>query len=486
MKREELTGMLRDWRVLLLLLLVILSIAAIGPRPGPEGIETSLQLGLDLEGGSWLQLEYRAVVVGFRTDRPMDAFLGEIDDAIDAEVLLVQENQLEIRGLYPKEELEELFAAHGGTLLSYEQGVSRETAEKVKLILEEKLNTLGTRDARVNTLTSLTGISRYIRVELAGVDMASAQEIVGRQGKFEIRIVTSGNQTEHVLYGDTITHVGTPSKDPESGKWGVSFSLNDRGAAAFREAAIRYGAVDIPDAHPLTMILDGKEVFSAPLRSDLADRLRTEPIRQLFATTGTGDAGMRDAMALEIHLRAGALPVDVSLAGSGQVSALMGEQFKAMCLYAGILALVTVAVVVYFRYREPGIVLPMIAINASEVILLLGIARFMQQLDLASIAGIIAVLGTGIDQLVVITDEVLHEGKVPSPSLYMKRLSRALGIIVVSAATVFIAMLPLAVMDLSTLRGFALVTILGTLIGVLITRPAYGHVIMSILSRKPE
>jgi preprotein translocase subunit SecD len=154
-----------------------------------------------------------------------------------------------------------------------------------------------------------------------------------------------------------------------------------------------------------------------------------------------------------------------------------------MCLLAGLFAVITVGIVIYLRYREPGIVLPMMAINCSEIIILLGIARFIQQLDLASIAGLIAVLGTGIDQLVIITDEILHEGKVPSPTLYLKRLSRALGIIVASAATVIIAMLPLALMDLSTLRGFAIITILGVLVGVLITRPAYGKIIMTILSR---
>jgi preprotein translocase subunit SecD len=93
------------------------------------------------------------------------------------------------------------------------------------------------------------------------------------------------------------------------------------------------------------------------------------------------------------------------------------------------------------------------------------------------------VLGTGIDQLVIITDEVLHEGRVPSKNIYEKRLTRAVGIIMISAATVIIAMLPLALMDLSTLRGFAIITILGVLIGVLITRPAYGKIIMAILSK---
>ncbi len=171
------------------------------------------------------------------------------------------------------------------------------------------------------------------------------------------------------------------------------------------------------------------------------------------------------------------------VAGSGSVSAALGDHFKLMSLLAAIFAIITVGFVVYYRYREPAIVLPMVLTNLAELAILLGIIRFTIQLDLATIAGLIAVLGTSIDQLIIITDEVLHEGRVPSPNLYQKRLTRALGIIIASAATVVVAMLPLVLMDLSTLRGFAIVTILGVLIGVLITRPAYGRIIMAILSR---
>jgi preprotein translocase subunit SecD len=44
-------------------------------------------------------------------------------------------------------------------------------------------------------------------------------------------------------------------------------------------------------------------------------------------------------------------------------------------------------------------------------------------------------------------------------------------------------MLPLALMDLGTLKGFAIVTMLGVIIGIIVTRPAYGRIIMEILSK---
>ncbi|MCE5339024.1 MAG: preprotein translocase subunit SecD [Methanomicrobiaceae archaeon] len=486
MNREAIINLVKDWRVALLLVLVIGSLAGIYLTPPDlqKGLEGNLQFGLDLQGGSWLQMEFQSVIVAYSTDKPVGDLVDNLQKSLEADVIQIDQNHLEIRKSVSRADLEPLFAASGAKIVGYQEGVSPFTADEVKRILNDKVNALGMQDARINLLTP-TGSEypQYVRIELAGVDMETAQEIVGKQGMFEIRIQTTGNETEHVLFGDQITSVGVPQRDPEYQTWGVGFALTEAGAQAFREAALKQGAVDNPGAHHLVMLLDNKTVYSAPLAGDLAAQLRSAPVRSLSATTGTGDAGLDDAMTLEIHLRAGALPVKVDVVGSGSVPAALGEHFKTTVVLAGLLALLTVGVVVYYRYREPLIVLPMLAINLAEIIILLGIARFIQQLDLAAIAGLIAVVGTGIDQLVIITDEVLHEGRVPSQNLYMKRYGRALGIIAVSAATVFIAMLPLALMDLSTLRGFAIITMLGVLIGILVTRPAYGKVIMAILSK---
>ncbi|HZD42951.1 MAG TPA: preprotein translocase subunit SecD, partial [Methanomicrobiales archaeon] len=463
---DDVKKILRDWRVMVIIVLCIGSIIVIAPHIQDGKLATDLQWGLDLQGGAWLQLEFNSVIAGFDTDRPVQDFISDLQKKLDAEVTLVDNNKVEIRKLLTEQEISSAITANGGHLVSYQQGVSQNTADDVKRILEDKLNSLGTQDARVNTLTDLSGVTRYVRVELAGVDMSTARDIVGKQGKFEIRIVTENNQTEHVLFGDAITSVGVPEKNPQGGVWGVPFTLSEDGANAFRQAALTYGAVNDPDNHHLVMLLDNKTVYSAPLSTTLADQLRTGTVRSLSASTGAGDEGLSQAQALEIHLRAGALPVEVSVAGSGSVPAALGDHFKAMCLYAGILAVLTVGAVVFYRYRESAIVLPMMAITGSEILILLGIARFIQQLDLAAIAGIIAVMGTGIDQLVVITDEVLHEGRVPSTNLYLKRLTRALSIIVVAASTVVIAMVPLVLMDLSTLKGFAIITIIGVIIGV--------------------
>jgi len=476
----------KDPRVLLVIVLVSIALAAIFvPMDDRGDAMTNIKFGLDLDGGSWIQLEPQAEVVTIGVGADVYDVAAKMGEALDCTVDPIDQYQLEVHKDATEEELRAATAAAGAAFIRYENGVGMKTAETIKRILESKVNNLGTNDVRINTVTKVHGVAQYVRVEMAGVDMQTAQEIIGKQGLFEIRIATSGNETAHVLYGNWVAPPQNPTQNPAgSDNWGVGFALKKDGAKALRQACIQYKATTNPDAHNLIMYLDGVKVYNAPLSNDLAAQIASHEVYDLYAGTGSGEEGLQRAQELEIHLRAGALPVQVKIAGSGSTSAALGDFFKIICLIAGLTALAAVAIMVYLRYRVVEIVLPMIVTNMAEIIILLGIAVFIQQqLDIAAIAALIAVLGTGIDQLVIITDEVVHEGRVPSPTLYLKRLTRALTIIITSAATVIIAMFPLIMMDLSTLKGFAITSILGILIGVLITRPAYGKIVMDIMAK---
>ncbi|HJJ36742.1 MAG TPA: preprotein translocase subunit SecD, partial [Methanocorpusculum sp.] len=466
-------AIIRDWRVIVALVLVVASLCAIFIPFTSNYNGTNLQFGLDLEGGSWIQLEFQADVVTIDDTDNIYTIADTLSKNLDCTVNVISQNQLEVLKKLDKDTLTQAVTAAGGIVKSIGPGVGSTTADTIKRTLESKVNSLGTNDVKVNILTGMDGVSQYVRIEMAGVNMTEAQNIVGKQGLFEIRIQTTGDETTHVLYGDAVQSVQNPSKTP-AGVWGVGFTLTNDGAVAFQKACIDTGATKYPSKHYINMYLDGQEIYSAPLSTDLAASIAKSPVNSLSASTGTGEEGYEKAKELEVHLRAGALPVEVQIAGSGSTSAALGDYFKVICIIAAIAALCAVGVMVYIRYRIPSLVIPMLLTNISEIIILLGIAVFIQQLDLAAIAALIAVLGTGIDQLVIITDEVVHEGVVPGRALYLKRLKRALIIIMTSAATVIIAMFPLIIMDLSTLKGFAIINILGILIGVIITRPAYG------------
>jgi preprotein translocase subunit SecD len=443
-----------------------------------------------------------------------DIITNYLKKSMDADVKIVgvAPVQYEIRTNVTRESLNAILAPVGGKVSAGEntfvEGLTVETVDETKNVLDSKLNRLGLQDIRVRVVDN-----KYILIDLAGMDVATAQDVVGKPGKFEIRIQTDNNQTIHVLYGDAVASVDIPQGD-RSGGWGVPFTLSEEGAAVFQKAAIDAGAVKNPDAHPISMYLDKDEVFSAPLAAELAGSLQKVPVRTLEARVGSGDAGSTKAKELYIHLREGALPVNVAIVGSGQVSAALGKQFKVQMVIAGLIALLAVAAMVFYRYREKRIVLPMVATSFSEVVMMLGIWSlggiwFGWQLDLASLAGIIMVIGTGVDQLVIITDELIRGSEaVPvasdrsikeraaeaaeksgagkavatSSKVYLSRLSRAFTIILGAAATTAVAMLPLLYMGFGALTGFALIIIVGVILGTAIARPAYGRIIGHILA----
>jgi len=72
MSNDTLRKLFGDWRVLLLVVLVVGSIIAIGPHFEDGKFTTNLQYGLDLQEGSWLQMEFQAEVLTVQTDVPID------------------------------------------------------------------------------------------------------------------------------------------------------------------------------------------------------------------------------------------------------------------------------------------------------------------------------------------------------------------------------------------------------------------------------
>ncbi len=563
---DEPKSIFKDIRVIIFIIALLGSIIAIHPSyNSQDGFTTNLNYGLDLEGGSWLQVKLQGALVQVDADTAMvlktlvepligdtititgstSAVAGEGQTQAQAitfttpaavtnaqmdllglgEYTISSQNgstqvklttskekliesylvnslhtevvpmimsdgvEYEIRTAVTEQQIETLMGAVGGSIIKnadgtsrYTEGVRTETRDLTKNILSEKMNSLGLKDIPVRTAGD-----NYILIDFAGIDLATAREIAEKPGKFEIRIQTTGNETQHILYGEDIESVGIVAYDQESGMWSTPFTLTENGALALQKAAIDAGATKNPMEHNLIMLLDGNEVYSAPLSNSAAQQLEKGPIYSWQSSTGTGDEGKAQANQLQIHLRAGALPVNVEIIGAGHVDAALGAQFKKQSVIAGIIALFAVALVVYRKYHQKEILIPMVGTSFSEAIMILGFAALIGwQLDLASIAGIIAAIGTGIDHLVIITDEVLYEGKLPPSKVYLSRITKAFSIILAAAATAVVAMGPLVVMGFGTLKGFAITTIIGVFIGVVIARPVYGKMIYEVLKDKSE
>jgi len=532
----------------MLLAVVAISVFLIGPSYGPNGFDTNLRYGLELQGGVWMQLQVNGVTltgdvdeqsllqdrsseilgkdvsVEQRGQRYFLSFEGPSNESVQklrsigeasladggvelnvsesalvseylserfgAEVRAIAAPQrsmgasqgfsYEVRDFVEEENASRAFAEAGGELTDYERGVSDKTLESTSDVIERKVNSLGLRDISVRTAGN-----RYVLVDMAGnITLDRAQDIVSQPGKFEIRVETEKgggiNESVHGVWGDEIVGVDFPNQD-RGGTWGVPFTLSETGGQNLRQAVLEAGATEEDSQKNLIMVLDGEVVYSAPLAPDLKEDFENGNVRSIRANTGGDDDGKEAASNLEIHLKAGALPVDVEVLSSGEVSPALGESFKLMALLAGLLAMLAVTIVTFLWYREPVLTVSILLVAFSEVLALLGISAVLQDLTLPALAGIIITVGTGIDHLIVISDEVLEKGKVPTSRTYAKRLSKANWIIYGAAFTTIIAMTPLYFMSLGRLSGFAIMTIFGVLIGIAITRPAYGRLIYLLL-----
>ncbi len=192
---------------------------------------------------------------------------------------------------------------------------------------------------------------------------------------------------------------------------------------------------------------------------------------------------------LAILLESGSLPTPVKSISKETISASLGDAFKSLVIFMAVIAFIVVALIIAIRYKNYKLAIPILIIGLSEVIINLGFIVLAQRpLDLASFAGLIAAIGTGVDSEIVITDEILSKSKKIKESL-IQRAKAALFIIMTSAFTMIAVMLPIILFSraypgIDKLYGFAYVAIVGALIGVFITRPPFTKIVEYIVSKE--
>jgi len=535
-----------NWRIWLLAVFVVVSsVALFAPLGGGTGADganateetvaqqsttsqyTNLRFGLELAGGT----QVRAPLVGmtaegldFSPDRS-----GEIEGTVRSELGL---GPADVRADARGSTVEVFADADDGNVTQAEfaaalqaadldadegdirQGVTADTREDAVEVLSNKIDRSGLSGGTV-TQSAATG-ERFIVVEVPGADRRDVIDLIGEQGRVETvalyPVETDDGieyRTDNLTTQEDFRDVGNTQRD-ENGEPSVSVTLTDEAAPEFQSAMQQYGfdrqggtrcRYDLNrsleenrqafeeagvENRCLLTVRDGEVVFAARVTGGLADSFRTGQFveRPVYASSATTFEETRE---LEINLKVGALPTKLDL-DDGTTRFLLpslAQQFKPLSVLTGAAAVVAVSLMVFFRYRRADVAFPMILTAGAEVYVLLGFAAAVGlPLELSHIAGFIAVIGTGVDDLVIIADEIMQRGEIDTSRVFESRFRKAFWVIGAAAATTIIAMSPLAVLSLGDLRGFAIVTIVGVLIGVLITRPAYGDILRVLVLRR--
>lgn len=381
-------------------------------------------------------------------------------------------------------------------LVRPEQNITDTQLQDLIEVSNNRFNVFGLSDVKIRGVTDLSG-NKFMLVEVAGATPTDLQDLISKQGKFEAHV---GNQTAFVGGNQDITSVCrndascagiTGCSKIQDGSYGCTFTFTiylsseaaQRHADITKNLDVDYttGGQYLKDN--LTLILDGIPVESLLISKDLKGKIASQISIQGSGRGATQQDALNDAKAsmhkLQTILITGSLPYKLEIVKLDTISPLLGEQFIYAILLAGILAMVGVALIVFIRYRKIKESLAVLVTSFSEIIIILGVAALIGwNLDLPSIAGILATIGTGVDQQIVILDEARRREVLS----IKEKMKRAIFVVMSAYATSLVSLLPLYWASAGLFKGFAITSIIGITAGVIISRPAFADIIKSIES----
>ena len=408
-------------------------------------LSKNINLGLDLQGGSYLLLEVDSSPVIKQHLQNKLLSLRKIlkEKQIKYENLKVTENTIKfnISNNENLETFENYFNDKNNTINSYydkyksyelEYSVSKNlikinyskygiieiknaTLNQSLEIVRRRIDEVGT-----NEPTIIKRGNNRILVELPGLDNPNRiKELLGKTANLTFRFIENDESsfgTETLFYenkqtsekvskrvilsGDNLINAN-PSFDNRANESIVSFSLDRVGAKKFARATQKNVG------KRLAIILDNK-IISAP-------QIR-EPI---LSGNGqiSGDFTFQSATDLALLLRSGSLPAPLEVVEERSVGPDLGEDSIKAGIFSLAIGFLLVILYMIFKYKFLGIIADLALI--TNLILLVGILTILEAtLTLPGIAGIILTVGMAVDANVLIFERIKEEMKIDKSNIH--------------------------------------------------------------------
>ena len=510
---------LSRWSIGFILGVVLVAIALLVPNFfSEETVEgwpnwmpkSQIVLGLDLQGGSYLL--YQLDREEFVADQ-LVTLAGEVRSALNQEPRIgytglssreqVEQNravQVRISDLSQldgaRERLEDLrnplsAALFGGpATLEYDlsiadDGLARFTysdaglTERVRSLIQQSIEVIG---KRVNELgTTEPAIQRQgddrILVEVPGLDDPQRlKDLIGQTAEMSFHLVQGTGLTTleaaeenrgigQLVFPDTASpslgYIVGPAMvrgqdlidaqatfNQQTGEPVVTFRLNTTGARAFADVT------QTNTGRQFAIVLDDA-IISAPVIN--------EPI---LGGNGqiSGGFSVQDANDLAILLRAGALPVKLTIIEERTIGPGLGEDSIRAGQIAAAIGTVGIVVFMVVVYGFLG-VLANIAVILNVTILFSVMTLLGATLTLPGIAGIVLIVGTAVDANVLIYERIREEFRAGRSTIQAIDLGfkRALNTILDANITTLIAAIVLFQFGSGPIKGFAVTLGIGIL-----------------------
>ncbi len=353
----------------------------------------------------------------------------------------------------------------------------------LKDIIERRVNATGVSEPVV----VVQGDDRIV-VELPGVtDPDAVRRLVGQTGRLDFvplgtTQVQVGQELDLEAYpplfsGDQVSSATIGQSDTQG--LTVNFDLKDEGAKLFADYTTNH------TGEYFAIVLDGN-VISAPVINEPIPNGQVQ-----ISAGGIGGFTAAEANELVTILKFGSLPFPIQEVSAQQISATLGEQFLAQSLIAGAIGILLVIVFMVAYYRLPGVVASFALIYYTIVVY--AIFRIVPvTLTLAGIAGFVLSIGMAVDANILIFERMKEELRLGKslPAAVEAGFNRAWNSILDSNVSSLITATILYSFGSSTIRGFALVLIIGVLVSmfsaIVVTRTIMRWMVRHDWARKPR
>ena len=400
-------------------------------------LKKKINLGLDLQGGSYLLLEVDSTPLQKRQIQSKVIPLKKklIENNINYKNFKIKENIIlfEINtdekerfekffkdknndiniylNQYRSFELDYVFEKNLVKIFLSKNGIIKLNTSAVDQSIEivrKRIDETGTKEPSI-----IKRGSNRILVELPGIkDPERIKELLGKTAQLSFRMVTNdktefGNETfilkdtqekisvskRIILTGDNLIDAN-PKYDNINQEPIVAFTLNRLGSQRFGQATSKN------IGKRLAIILDN-EAISAPVIRD--------------AITGgqgtiSGNFTFQSATDLSLLLRSGALPAPLSVVEERTVGPDLGQDSIDAGVFSLIIGFVLVIIFMIIKYRLFGLIANISLI--SNLLMLIGFLTLLEAtLTLPGIAGIILTVGMAVDANVLIFERIKEELK---------------------------------------------------------------------------
>ena len=445
-------------------------------------INKKINLGLDLQGGSYLLLEINSdSLVKEKIQSkviPIKKLLKENEInyknfKINDDNLLLSIDNLEKFDLLFNSRKDNLVNPYIDNYRSYELDYTKINNNQIKIsfskfglltinnsalkqsieIVRRRIDDIGTKEPAI-----LQRGEKRILVELPGLkDPERIKALLGKTAQLNFRLVSDNNEfgTDELISEDgeklniskRIIMSGEnlidaqPSIQNQNNEPTVSFTLDRLGAQKFGRATTDNVG------KRLAIVLDG-EIVSAPNIN--------EPI-----TSGngmiSGNFTFQQATDLALLLRSGALPTPLIVVEERTVGPDLGEDSIKSGITSLIIGFILVILFMFYKYKIFGLIANTALI--ANLLMLMGILTILEStLTLPGIAGIILTVGMAVDANVLIFERIKEELKDEKNNLiaFDSGYTKSRTAILDANITTLIAAIILFFMGSGPIKGFSL------------------------------